>query len=48
MRLIGVSTLPRTICPTVRVGADGTMFAWPRATRSATSADVSPVSGAEE
>jgi hypothetical protein len=37
-----VSRFARTICVTVRVGADGTSFARPVATRSATSAEVRP------
>ena len=45
MRLIGVNTLPRTIWPTVRVGALGTRLVRPRPTRSATSALVRPVAG---
>ena len=40
--LTGVSTLARTIWPVVRVGARGTRFTRPSATRSATSAAVSP------
>ena len=40
-----VNTLARTIWPTVRVGAAGTSLTCPRATRSSTSAAVSPRSG---
>ena len=42
IRLIGVNTLARTICDTLRVGAGGTVLACPAATRSATSPAVSP------
>src|SRR6185436_7057799 len=37
-----VTTLARTICPTVRVGTAGTSLTWPSATRSATSCSVRP------
>src|SRR6185436_15747185 len=37
-----VTTLARTICPTVRVGTAGTSLTWPSATRSATSCAVRP------
>ena len=45
MKLIGANTLPRTIWPTVRVGAFGTTLVRPLPTRSATSTLVRPVAG---
>src|SRR3954447_16686099 len=45
IRLMGVNTLARTICFTLRVGALGMRFDKPFATRSLTSLTVSPVEG---
>src|SRR3954468_8298528 len=45
IRLMGVNTLARTICLTLRVGALGTRFDSPFAIRSLTSLAVSPVEG---
>ena len=45
MRLMGENTLPRTIWPTVRVGALGTVLVRPLPTRSATSALLKPDGG---
>ena len=45
MAFTGVKTLARTIWPTVRTGAAGVRLTRPSATRSATSAAVSPAGG---